>query len=763
MSPIHSIARAALAVSLALTATAPVFAATYGAPDSAPARVVVTATDASWVRMHNAQGKTWTRTLQPGDSYRVPDRSGLVLDTGNIKALRVSLDGSEKTFVGIAGHSIVQHDLPLDPAELGSAPRQQDAEAPALKKQDAPRPTVPAPAPALAASPAPAASSPPTKTVVASEPAPAASTPAPAAPVRVASAPIAPAPTPIVAAPVAPPPTPVQPQPVKAAAPAQTDAVPPAPAPAAPVRVASAPVAQAPIAQALAPIVSAPAPAPAQVRPQPAPPRPVKAETVVTEADQRGIELEIGKGTVIQLHRPASTVFIANPAIADVQVKSPTLIYVMAKAPGDTSLIASDAGDHILLQSPVRVTLNLSRLRSTLSQLLPSEPIKVDSIEGAIVLTGWVSSPAHAADAQAIASLFASQQSQQQNQSQTTGSPNGGTTQFNFQTSTSMQPSGSNGQNGQSGGQSSSQTSAQPPSVINRLAVVAPNQVNLRVRVAEVDRNTLRELGINWSHIAGSGGNYTFTTNNPVLLPNNLEQNLLQLGLFGPASNPITAQIDAMAQEGLITTLAEPNLTAMTGQTASFLAGGEFPIPVASTSVGGVPTITIEFKKYGVAIDFVPTILDSHRISLRIRSEVSQLTQSGAIQANGFTIPGIQVRRAETSVELGSGDSFAIAGLLQNNGEHDISKIPALGDLPVLGPLFRSDRYQRQETELVVLVTPVLVQPLSVAGSTPLDGLTRPDDLNRELTGAPYVQTPAGSRSRGGEQVLIGPAGFQLN
>ena len=741
--PIHTIARAALALSL--TAAAPTFAESYGAPDSAPAHVVVTATDAAWVRVHWADGKTWTRTLQPGDSYRVPDRPGVMLDTGNIKALRVSVDGTEKSFVGTMGKSIVQHDLPIDAHELGDAARTQSSEAPPFRAEAAPKPiTAAAPEQQPEAKPIAMASVAPVhavRTPIKSAQTPVAPAQAPAAP---------PAPTPVVA--VAPAPT--------APAPVALVAVPPARAPAPVAPAASTPVAAAPIASVQ------PAPVPAPVRPQPEPARPIKTEPTTVVADQRGIELEIGKGTVIQLRRAASTVFVANPAIADVQVKSPTLIYVMAKAPGETSLFASDAGDHILLQAPIRVTLNLSRLRTTLNQLLPGEPIKVDSIEGAIVLTGAVSSPAHSADAQAIAALFANQQAQQQNQGQASTTNQSGM-QFNVQSS--MTPLGNSGQNG--GGQSNggngqgsqNTQAATPPSVINRLAVIAPNQVNLRVRVAEVARNTLRELGINWNHTSGVGGHYTFSTDNPVLLPNQFEENLLRVGLFGPAANPITAQLDAMAQEGLITTLAEPNLTAMSGQTASFLAGGEFPIPVATATSNGIPTVTIEFKKYGVAIDFVPTILDSHRISLRIRSEVSQLTQQGAIQSNGITIPAIQVRRAETSVELGSGDSFAIAGLLQNNGEHDISKIPALGDLPVLGPLFRSDRYQRQETELVVLVTPVLVQPTAVAGSTPLDGLTRPDDVNREVTGAPYLQTPAGSPSHGGEQVLIGPAGFQLN
>jgi pilus assembly protein CpaC len=208
-------------------------------------------------------------------------------------------------------------------------------------------------------------------------------------------------------------------------------------------------------------------------------------------------------------------------------------------------------------------------------------------------------------------------------------------------------------------------------------------------------------------------------------------------------SATVDAIINALGDEGLVTVLAEPNLTALSGQTASFLAGGEFPVPVPQTSASGSTTITIIFKKFGVTLDFTPTILDGTRINLRVRPEVSQLTNSGAVQIQGFSIPALSVRRAETSIELGSGESFAIAGLLENDTTTDVSKIPGLGDLPVLGPLFRSDRFKRAETELAILVTPYLVRPApAMAMVAPLD--------------------PASAKPPAPNPGLVGGAGFSL-
>ena len=213
--------------------------------------------------------------------------------------------------------------------------------------------------------------------------------------------------------------------------------------------------------------------------------------------------------------------------------------------------------------------------------------------------------------------------------------------------------------------------------------------------------------------------------------------------------------IDALAEDGLISILAEPNLTALSGETASFLAGGEFPIPVNQRD----GQITIEFKQFGVSLDFTPSVLSGERISMKVRPEVSELTDEGAVMIEGLKIPALSVRRAETTVELGSGQSFAVAGLLQNNSRTVIQKVPGISDVPVLGGLFNSTRFQRNETELVIVVTPYLVTPVSQPGALQVanDGYVPASDLERIFVGR--LNKPGKSDASG---LLFGPGGVRL-
>jgi len=233
------------------------------------------------------------------------------------------------------------------------------------------------------------------------------------------------------------------------------------------------------------------------------------------------------------------------------------------------------------------------------------------------------------------------------------------------------------------------------------------------------------------------------------------------------------ATISALTDEGFITVLAEPNLTAMSGQTASFLGGGEFPVPISGSSnvTSGFPTISVEFKSFGVSLAFTPTVIDANHLNLRVRPEISQLTTTGEVSVPltataTVTIPALTVRRAETSVELGSGESFALAGLLQHNTEQDVSKVPWIGDIPILGAVFRSDRFRRSETDLVVIVTPYLVQPSQTRLAAPTDGLQLPNDAQRVFLSDKFRQgLPAPGRGpiNAGGRGLIGPGGFRLD
>jgi pilus assembly protein CpaC len=274
-----------------------------------------------------------------------------------------------------------------------------------------------------------------------------------------------------------------------------------------------------------------------------------------------------------------------------------------------------------------------------------------------------------------------------------------------------------------------------------------------------LSRTVDKQLGVSWSALGNIGtiGKFpvfpalTLNTNSnttaPTTIGNNPLNNPLSLGgTFG-------ALINALDNEGLATILAEPTLTAISGETANFLAGGEFPIPVPQ----GNQVTTIQYKNFGVSVDFTPTVLDGNRISIKVRPEVSELTQTGAITINGTTVPALNVRRAETTVELASGESFAIAGLFQNNGTNSVDGLPFLKDVPILGALFRSTTFQRNESELVIIVTPVIVRPAEVptALHLPTEGVQYSSDIERILLGR-LTATPAATPH------LQGAAGFIL-
>jgi pilus assembly protein CpaC len=434
------------------------------------------------------------------------------------------------------------------------------------------------------------------------------------------------------------------------------------------------------------------------------------------EPTMRAVQIEVSKAGLIRLDGLAAAVFIADPEVCDIQVKSPSLIYLIGRKPGETTLYAVDEEDRLLEAVNVSVVHNLTRLRQAVQSLHPNADVGVSSIGNAVVIKGKVPTSKMADDVGRLASTIVDQ-------------------------------------NG---------------TVINKLAVTAPNQVNLRVRVAEIDRGIQKQLGVRWDVVGQIGSvQLGFFTANPfsLAIPGGP-------GFSGAAVRSVTnnadvnAIIDALANENLISILAEPNLTAMSGESASFLAGGEFPILVPQ----GFDRITVEFKKFGVSLEFTPTIVGQDRISLNVRPEVSELSTQGEVTipvAGGqITIPALTVRRAQTTVELGSGQSFAVAGLLQNRSENSLQKYPLLGDIPVIGALFRSDRFRRNDTELVIIVTPYIVRPVPAGNlAAPTDGYQPPSDADRILYGGTHrrnpqpgsatVVTPGGRRA-------AGPMGFIL-
>lgn len=429
------------------------------------------------------------------------------------------------------------------------------------------------------------------------------------------------------------------------------------------------------------------------------------------------IEIEVNKGALVRLPAPASAVFVANPEFADISMKSPTLVYVMAKRTGETSLFALDGRDAVLANVNLMVTHNVSALSASLRSVLPETAIDARSVPGGLMLAGLVNTAIEAEEARRIASRFL----------------------------------------------------AENEVVVNQIQVVGPNQVNLQVRIAEVSRNVLKRLGFNFDVLADIGafsfgllsGRQALNTARTVV--SGLPDTGLAQANYVSNSLDVAGVVDALETEGLISLLAEPNLTALTGETASFLAGGEFPVPIVDND----GEVTVSFKPFGVSLAFTPTILSSNRISLKVLPEVSALSSSGAVNVNGLNIPALTTRRANTTVELGSGQSFAIAGLLQADSNQNVNEYPGLADIPILGALFRSTDFNRQETELVIIVTPYLVRPLSTnALLTPVDGFEIPDDFDRVVKGETQRQkaTPTERSAQTPDYGAgVNPGGFQID
>ncbi|NPD69968.1 type II and III secretion system protein family protein [Lichenicola cladoniae] len=397
------------------------------------------------------------------------------------------------------------------------------------------------------------------------------------------------------------------------------------------------------------------------------------------------LTLEMGAGKVIDVHRPAANVFVANPKVVDVRPASPSTFFVFGLAPGRSTVAALDASGRRLASYEVVVqpsSFAAGEGKALLNRELPGNDISVQTTAGGLEAAGTVATPEDASGA--VAALAGSL-------------PKGAT-------------------------------------LDNRTGVNQSVQVLLRVRVAEMSRQVTRELGINWQVAGAYAGRVTKTMIGGALpsATYNAASALIGLG-YQNSGTSINAIVDALAQDNSAHLLAEPDLVTMSGQPADFLVGGQYPIPVSS-SLG---QINVTYKEYGVKLDFVPTVLGSNRILLHVRPEVSSLTTQGAIQTGtgntAITIPALTIRRADTTVELGSGQSLAIAGMLQKNYTQTDSGIPGLSDIPVVGSLFRSDNFSHSETELVIIVTPYLVQPVDDPSvlKTPDQDFTPPNDLER--------------------------------
>lgn len=448
-----------------------------------------------------------------------------------------------------------------------------------------------------------------------------------------------------------------------------------------------------------------------------------KAQSVSRPAND--IVLSIGRGQLVTVGGVMADVFVADDKVADVQVKSNRQLYVFGKGGGETTVYASNAAGDIIWSANIRVGSNIDSVDTMLKMAMPDAKVTVSTMgTNTFLLTGTVAAPEDAAEAQRLVQAFVGKEA----------------------------------------------------NVIARLKMATPLQVNLQVRFAEVSRTLVRDISTNLVTRDQTGGMLfgasrgrspgTIGPIDTAGMPNLDASSLygLPAGSISLPFNPATGQfvtggtqykfnanpagttalgfagkllgldvlgaLDLGEKIGLVTTLSQPNLTALSGETADFLAGGEYPIPISQ----GLGTTSIEYKRFGVSLSYTPTVLSNGRISMRVRPEVSELSSQGAITVNGFQVPALTVRRAESTVELGSGQSMMIAGLMSNSSQQTVEKLPGAGDLPIIGSLFKSTSFRKGESELVIVVTPYLVQPVNANDiKLPTDGYSTPNELQRVL------------------------------
>ena len=509
--------------------------------------------------------------------------------------------------------------------------------------------------------------------------------------------------------------------------------------------------------------------------------RPIETPTLAPPADQvlridltttgaQSLVLSRGKSAIIELPVDVRDMLVTNPAVADAVLRGPRRIYVLGMALGSTDAVFFDASGRKILSLAIRVEQDSTALEDTLRRVLPNAHIQVQAIRDSVILTGSVADANETGVASQIAAKFVEK----------------------------------------------------PENVLNMLTIAGKDQVMLKVRVVEVQRNMIKQLGVDSSVVLGQLGETqykfgftpTYGVNNSLLggvvggwARDTTKQPQMVVpcaaGVSGTCyqvvhstvfdavdsnGNPIKVtngntatvkdtagsaglnsgkgMIQAFERVGLVRTLAEPNLTVVSGEAGKFLVGGEFPVPTGLDTAGRV---SIEFKPYGVGLGYTPVVLSGGRISLKLSTEVSELSSAGAFTLSAGTsggsslvVPGLTVRRAETTVELPSGGSLMIAGLLQQQTKQNIDALPGMTNLPILGALFRSRDYQNGETELVVIITPYIVDPTKPQNlQTPADGLQTASDMSTVLLGRlnKVVKAPAGANNGRAYQ---GPVGYVI-
>lgn len=410
-------------------------------------------------------------------------------------------------------------------------------------------------------------------------------------------------------------------------------------------------------------------------------------QVTASDAGSRFVPLGIGKSVVIDLPRDVKDVLVADPKIANAVIRSSRRAYIIGATIGQTNVFFFDADGRQIVGLDIAVTRDLNGLRAALKHALPGRDLHVEGIGQGVVLSGHVASPLESQTAFDIASRLVDDGRK----------------------------------------------------VVNAIVIHGRDQVMLKVTVAEVQRDVLKQLGVNLSGQFGSGASMvTFNTDNPFTVQGQPLSDTRITPSFGTGSGRVTAAIRAMERAGVIRTLAEPSLTAISGESSNFLAGGEFPVPSGRTCdpTTGICQDQIQWKKFGVGLNFTPVVLGEGRISLKVLTEVSELSTEASVQIAGLTIPSLRTRRAETTVEIPSGGALAMAGMIQEQTRQQINGLPGLMQVPVLGTLFKSRDFINRQTELMVIVTPYVVRAVAQKNlSRPDDGFADPSDPQTILLG----------------------------
>jgi pilus assembly protein CpaC len=416
------------------------------------------------------------------------------------------------------------------------------------------------------------------------------------------------------------------------------------------------------------------------------------APAPVDGMNARFLPLGIGKSIVIDLPRDIKDVLVADPKIANAVVRSAQRAYIIGATVGQTNIVFFDSAGQQIAAYDIAVTRDLNGIRGALKQTLPNADIRIEGLGEGVILSGSVATPIEAQQAGDLAARLV-----------------GGADK-----------------------------------VVNSIAVRGKDQVMLRVTVAEVQRSIIKQMGIDLTANLSYGTSaVTFNNSNPFTTNNGplVSGNSLQTS-FGSTPS-VTATLRAMESAGVVRTLAEPNLTAISGESATFIAGGEFPIPTGvtcqTTAAGSVGQCapSISFKKFGVSLNFTPIVLTEGRISLHVMSEVSEVSTDNSINISGISVPSIKTRRAETTLEIPSGGAMAMAGLIQQQTKQAINGLPGLSTLPVLGALFRSSDFANNQTDLMVIVTPLIVRSVAPKDlSRPDDGFAPVSDPQADLLGS---------------------------